>query len=126
MRSRALAADPLAARVAQLERQVEALLRARAPRDAADVTVLVEVARVLDGAAVTAGQLWARARVDGALREALRGADVATLRDLGYWLRRLRDVQAGGLRVVSDGRTGRGRRWAVCADGADISTPRRA
>lgn len=113
-------APDLADRVAALEARMaalEALGRRREPRDDADVAALFDVARALDGAAVTAAQLWQRARADVALREALRAADIDSARELGYWLRRLRGVRVGGLQLVSGAqRTGAGRRWAVRAD----------
>lgn len=107
------------ARLADLERRLAALEAARDPRDAADLEALESIARALDGAAATTAEIWRRAGADAALRRALRDADVDSPAELGYWLRRIRDVQTNGLRLMLMTRTGAGRQWAVHADGAD-------
>lgn len=110
MRSRALAADPLVERVAQLERQVAELLARHGPRDAADAALLPAIAEAVQGRTFTARALWRHRRVDAALAGALLAADVDSARSLGHVLRRLAH-SPGPIRLVRLDASREGWRW---------------
>ena len=110
----------LAARVADLERRLAVLERqhgprARGPRDPADRDLLVTQARLIGDHDFSVSELLAHARVDARLQAALVAADIRTPRELGQWLRRMREIPIAGvvLRHLPRARRAARRRWIV-------------
>lgn len=111
--SRAVAADRLVERVAQLEARVEALERAHGPRAEQDAQLLGALAAAADGRPFTATAALARAGVDADLAAALDAAGILSGLELGAWLREVQGRPMGGLRAVRGKRTGGGFLWRV-------------
>jgi len=95
-------------RVSQLELAVAALQRARGPRDAEDAEVLPVLARQIGGRTFSSRELLEHAEKDPEVKRVLDNAGLTTVREIGCYLRRMRDVPLDGRTIRRDGR-----RWCV-------------
>jgi len=105
----AAAREPVVTR-AEFDALVARVTRIEHARDADDAAWVHAVAASTAAATFTARELRAHARVDHALRRAVRGM---TAREIGARLRRLRDHALGGLVVRLVKRTHGERIWWV-------------
>jgi hypothetical protein len=109
-------------RVAALERRLDE--RRRGPRDQHDERWLRALAAIVGAATFTAPDIVARAALDPDFRDLLHAADVGTVSDCGYVLRRCRGSVIGHRRLVRLDRGPRGAVWRfVDDDHPAISTP---
>lgn len=102
----------LAACLDRLEFRVAALERRR-PADRDDDGLLLAVARAVEDRVFTVVDLRAHARVDEALAKAFRDSDLATAREIAWWLRTLRGRAIAGLQVEKIKRTRDGGLWQI-------------
>jgi hypothetical protein len=106
--------EELRASLAVLQSRVAALEQRGAPRDAADVDLVMAVAAAAGAEWFTANHLLAHARVDARLAAVLLSADISSASEVGCWLRMMATIgTVEGLTVVKGRRSGQGRTWRV-------------
>jgi hypothetical protein len=109
----------LVALVLKLVPRIEALeARGRGPRDAADEALLLALRELVGLGTFTTADMIERARLDAVWRERLEAADVQTVADAGYLLRRCHGWR--GLSGV--GKTADGVVWQFVDVGDDPSS----